>query len=210
MLITAVVAAGVLALLVLLLEMRWQPLLAADRALSRALETMASSRPGLVGVMQVASGVGQPLTWWILHSTATVYLLARRHRREACFVAVTAAGGGLLTTAGKALTGRERPQWAEPVSHASGFAFPSGHTTGTAIGVAVLLIVFVPVLAAGWRRVTITLGTVLIVAVGASRMVLGVQWGTDVVGALLLTAAWVSAMVLTFRMGGLPEKAPHR
>lgn len=193
---------GAFAALMMLVQFRWEPLQTADRNLSQVLRQISATCPALVAVMQVVTELGRELTWWIVHTVVTVFFLVRRHLREASFVAVTAAGGGLLNTAIKSLTGRERPDWpGEVLTHSSGFAFPSGHTTGTAIGVSVLLIVFVPVITERWRWVVISAGTMFVVAVGASRVILGVHWASDVLGAVLFSATWTLAMVAVFRAG---------
>ncbi|WP_422678103.1 phosphatase PAP2 family protein [Blastococcus brunescens] len=102
---------------------------------------------------------------------------------------------------------RSRPDLAEPVSYASGFAFPSGHTMGSAIGVSVLLLVFLPVMAPSWRRPAVAVGTLFAVAVGLSRVVLGVHWASDVLGAWLLSLIWVLAMMAVFRTWHRQEQA---
>lgn len=107
--------------------------------------------------------------------------------------------GGLLNLAVKAAVGRDRPDLPEPVSHAPGFAFPSGHAMGSAIGVSVLLFVLLPLLAPRWRRPAVAMGTLFAVTVGLSRIVLGVHWVSDVLGGWLLSVAWVLAMVAGFR-----------
>lgn len=200
LLLTALVVLTVpFALLLGLVEARWEPLRAVDQGVAQALHSLATGHPVVVAVMQAVSDLGGSTTWWVLHSAATLYLLVRRLPRLALFVAVTAAGGGLLNLAVKAAVSRDRPDLPEQVSHAPGFAFPSGHTMGSAIGVSVLLLVFLPVLAPRWRRPAVAAGALFALAVGLSRIVLGVHWVSDVVGGWLLSLAWVLAMVAVFR-----------
>lgn len=159
--------------------------------------------------MQTVTDLGRPLTWWVVHILAVVVLLVHRNLREALFVAVTAAGGGTLTSVIKSIVGRPRPDWSDPVSAADGFAFPSGHTTGTAIGISILLIIVLPRLSVGWRWALTSLGVILVIAVAASRVVLGVHWVSDVLGALLLSAAWVLIMLRIFLLGRRPPSGPE-
>lgn len=44
----------------------------------------------------------------------------------------------------------------------------------------------------------VAVGTVFVVAVGLSRVLSGVHWAGDVLGALLLSAGWTLAMVAAF------------
>lgn len=205
-LILAAALLGVLALLAAAVQNRWAPVETLDRAVSQALQDAVGAQPWLVSVMEVVSDLGGQVAWWTVHTVTVVVLLILRRFRAALFVAATAGGGGALTTAVKFWVGRARPEWPDPVSWSEGFAFPSGHTTGTAIGVTVLLVILRPQLSAGWKRGLTGFGVVMVVAVGASRVVLGVHWVSDVLGGLLFAAAWVLIMLAVFRK---PQGTEH-
>lgn len=198
-LVLALVLVGAVVLLALAVQYRWEPVETVDRVVSQQLQSRVGADPRLVPAVQAVSNMGGQVAWWSVHTVTVVLLLLRRNVVEALFVAVAAGGGGLLTTGIKILVGRERPDWPEPVSWADGFAFPSGHTTGTAIGVSVLLVVLLPRVTPAWGWVLGSMGAVLVVAVAASRVVLGVHWVSDVVGGLLFAAVWMLIILVVFR-----------
>lgn len=98
--------------------------------------------------------------------------------------------------------GRPRPAVGDWATHASGFAFPSGHATTSAL-MAGLLVAAIGhrarlrrARAAGSGR---SIGTAAVsvllgcwaAAVGMSRVLLGVHWVTDVVAGWLFAAVWL-------------------
>lgn len=194
-----VVLAAPFSLLLALVEAGWGPLLEVDRDVATALNELLVDHENVVFATQVLTDLGGSTTWWLLLSSATAYLLLRRQPRLALFVAVTGLGGGLLNRAVKAAVGRSRPEFAEPVSQTGGFAFPSGHTMSSAIGVTVLLVVLLPLLAARWRRPAVVAGALFAISVGLSRIVLGVHWVSDVLGGWLLSIVWLLMMAALFR-----------
>jgi len=90
---------------------------------------------------------------------------------------------------------RPRPSSAIWIGHYSGAAFPSGHTTQAVAFYAMLALI----LSAGRSvrsRTTVWAGAALIaLLVGASRVYLGAQWLSDVLGGYALGVAWVALVV---------------
>ncbi|MFJ2669809.1 phosphatase PAP2 family protein [Streptomyces sp. NPDC087525] len=128
-------------------------------------------------------------------------LLAGRDARHRL---VAAAGALVFLLAGQAArygllaaVARPRPPMADWLTHASGFAFPSGHTTTSALAAGLLiwgLLRFTRVSEAIPGRLRGALIALLVcwaVAVGLSRIYLGVHWATDVVGGWLYAATWL-------------------
>ena len=228
--IRAVLAAVALALLAVpggltlfLVEDKWAPLLRADAAARDNLYGYAVSHAGFVGAMQLISDSGSALAWQIVLGLTVIWLLWRRLPRLALFVAITAIGSSLLNTVVKTEVHRLRPVLAHPVAHEPGSSFPSGHAQAAIVGYAVLLLVFLPVLHGLWRRAAVTFAVLMVLAIGFSRIALGVHYLSDVVGGFVLGAAWVAAMAAAFnamrvdrghravdvREGLAPEQAPR-
>jgi len=111
-------------------------------------------------------------------------------RREAVAVALSLGGAMLLSNWVKLLVSRPRP----PVAHlqaVAGTSFPSGHATQA--GALWFSLVFVLPAAGAPRRVTeaaAALALVVVLAVAASRVYLGVHYPGDVVAGVLLGTGW--------------------
>jgi membrane protein DedA with SNARE-associated domain/membrane-associated phospholipid phosphatase len=135
---------------------------------------------------------------------AALVLLARSHRLEG--LALLAGLGS--TFAGvhlaKAAIGRPRPP--DPLVHASGFAYPSGHAAYAVcwVAIAVALRHALPGLAP--RGAVLVVGIVLAAVVGLTRIYLRAHWFSDVAGGwgLAATAFALSgavALVVAFVRG---------
>ena len=186
------------ALVLLLVEDKWAPLLRADSGARDRLHGYAVTHAGFVGAMQLISDSGSALAWQVVFAVVVVWLLWRRLPRLALFVVITAAGSSLLNTVVKTAVHRLRPVLTDPVAHEGGLSFPSGHAQAAMVGYAVLLLVFLPVLHGVWRRIAVALAVFMVLAVGFSRVALGVHYVSDVVGGYVLGAAWVAAMTAAF------------
>ncbi|MFH8405614.1 phosphatase PAP2 family protein [Streptomyces sp. NPDC018019] len=180
--------------LLALIAARWSPLLALDRSIATAFHRTAVAEPGLTQANRVFSDwVWDPWTLRALLAVAVIALVCRRQWVLGCWVAVTAALGTALQQLLKALVGRHRPVWPDPVDSASYAAFPSGHamTAAVAGGLALWLLRLYGVRRA-WRRAAAALVVVSVAGVGLTRVLLGVHWATDVLGGWLLGGALVA------------------
>jgi membrane-associated phospholipid phosphatase len=186
------------ALTVLLVKDNWGPLLRADVGARDSLHGYAVTHGGFVGAMQLISDSGSAWAWRGVMAVVVLWLLWRRLPRLALFVVITTVGSSLLNGAVKEAVHRLRPVLTDPVSVEPGLSFPSGHTQAAIVGYAVLLLVFLPILQGWWRGAAVTLAVLMVAAIGFSRVALGVHYVSDVVGGLLLGAAWVAAMAAAF------------
>ncbi|WP_245194673.1 phosphatase PAP2 family protein [Kitasatospora phosalacinea] len=193
------VAAVPTALLLVLIESHWPPLHRLDSGAAGHLHATVREHPAVLSALRTLSnGVWDPLTMRLLVAAAVVWLLWRRAWRLAVWAAATVAASGLIGWAVKAAVARARPALPDPVAHAPGFSFPSGHAMTAATCCAVLLLVFSPVLRPPWRWAARGLAGLSVLGVGFTRVALGVHWASDVLGGWLLGLALVAATAWAF------------
>ncbi|WP_405585479.1 phosphatase PAP2 family protein [Streptomyces sp. NBC_01190] len=127
----------------------------------------------------------------------------------AAAVAVLLTGQGVRAAVMSALA-RPRPAVADWAANAGGYAFPSGHTTTTALTAGLVawsaLRSGAPQFAVRTFLVMCALWAVLI---GSTRVYLGVHWPTDVLGGWLLAATWL-ALTLPLLTRLVDRMSPHQ
>ncbi|MEU0383213.1 phosphatase PAP2 family protein [Streptomyces chartreusis] len=179
-----------------LVETRFGPLMRADTAIETAVHRAVEPSQALRSLAHGLSILGNPVTCPVVAVVVAGLLLYRRQRRAAVSLLVVVLGGMLLHDAVASLVARPRPDLPDPVSTAPGYSFPSGHAMGAATLYGTLLLLVAPLLRPGARRVATAVTVLVIAAVAASRVMLGVHYTTDVVGGVLLGVAWLGAVTL--------------
>ena len=143
-----------------------------------------------------------------LVAAATAALLARRRFRWAAYLAVTSAGGALLNQMLKIHYVRPRPDLNAAVLQATGYSFPSGHAMSATIVLGALGYLAARS-ARSWKAKSAAFSTfaTLALAIGVSRLYLGVHWASDVAAGFAAGALWVTAtttgyeLVRQYRLG---------
>ncbi|HZZ50703.1 MAG TPA: DUF4185 domain-containing protein [Pseudonocardia sp.] len=216
----------VFVVLAILVALHWQPLAAFDPAADTALHPYVLRDPSLRRAVVAVTNAGSPVSVDVLTVIAAGLLLRARRVAMAVYVVATRLVELAIETAAKHLIARPRPQFVDPVSHASSFSFPSGHTAGTA-ALCMSLIVVVHQVTRTRTSAAATLGrigAVLLVilaigAVAASRVLLGVHYPSDVLGGALLGIACASGLaplvdcvprVCRASVGGVAPSPPSR
>jgi undecaprenyl-diphosphatase len=199
-LIAVAASAFVFAVLLILVRAQWSPLESVDHSLAADLNSLVADRPLALSVLRAVTWMGSGIALWALVVAGLIVLVVRRRFRLALFLAVVGAGMLTLDPILKDLVGRVRPVVAHPVAHGAGNSFPSGHALGSIVCYGALLVVFLPAVPRRARRaVTIAVGA-LVAAIGVSRIMLGVHYLSDVVGAWALGVAWLGITAYAFEL----------
>ncbi|MFI7542280.1 bifunctional DedA family/phosphatase PAP2 family protein [Actinoplanes sp. NPDC049599] len=164
----------------------------------------------LTAVMRVVTMMGSSRITVVVLLLAW-FVLARDEYRwsTAAMVLTVAAGTNVLVDAIKLLITRTRPDIADLLTAAPGYAFPSGHSAQAAATYGLVAYLLAGRLRRWEHRVGGWAGAVLLMLlVGFSRLYLGAHWLTDVLGGYALAAVWTALVVTTFGVlvrGNLPR-----
>ena len=170
------------------------PLTAFDLAALHLLRSHSTSQGDKI--FSAVSVLGSPLAMAGVGSTVAAFLAIRRKWIVLSGWVAAFAGAGILTSVLKNVIKRPRPIGAEQFLHGESFSFPSGHALGSLIGygmLAYLLVLLVP--RRRQKLLVITAAGALIVAIGFSRLYLGVHYFSDIIGGYAAGLLWLSACI---------------
>ena len=138
-----------------------------------------------------------------------IVLAIWRHWRMVLYIVLAMFGELTLFLCTSAAVGRPRP----PVEQLDGklptSAFPSGHIAATMCLYAAIAVLLYPRLRAyWWRWIFVVLAVVMPLGVAISRMYRGMHHPTDMMGAAILTAGWLTVLYFSIRPNS--DVAPTR
>jgi undecaprenyl-diphosphatase len=166
--------------------------------------------PGLTAVMTACTTIGSSPVLATLAFGIAVWLGVTRRRREALLVGGTTVGALVLSPLLKNIIERARPGDAHLVL-VNSWAFPSGHSlTSTAVLGVLTVLASSHLTHRPARAAVVALGVLLIVAVGVSRIYLGVHWPTDVLAGWLIGALWLALCLLAYDSNLFRSGSPPR
>jgi len=148
-------------------------------------------------IFTAVSLIGSPIAMAAVGMIGAVIIILRRKWLELAAWVAGFMGAGVLSYILKIVIQRPRPAGATAFLHGESFSFPSGHALGSLVGYGMLAYVI------GSNWITTTRGrfrlviatAVLVVAIGISRLYLGVHYFSDVVGGYAVGVLWLSVCI---------------
>ena len=174
------------------------PLTRVDGDIADRLNDAVRDHDALVTSLQAVSWLGRPPVLWLVTGVSIVYTWRHGAHRLTLFLLATTLGGAIMSTGIKVLVNRPRPEVDHPVATAFGKSFPSGHALSSTVVYGAVLLTFLPVLSRRVRHTVVAVTVVMVLAIGASRLLLGVHFVSDVVGGHVLGVAWLFAATAVF------------
>ncbi|MBR9990805.1 MAG: phosphatase PAP2 family protein [Gemmatimonadetes bacterium] len=166
---------------------------ATQRFDERAVEWLAAHRSSLLDeVMVDITTLGDGVVLIMIVLIASIFLWITHHRWSVYILLVGLIGGKVLNTVLKAAFDRSRPSVVEWLHDVSSPSFPSGHAMGAFVtyGTVAYLVGRLSS-TTRLRNVTWIIAGITVLAIGMSRVYLGVHYPSDVIAGFLAGLAWV-------------------
>lgn len=167
---------------------------ALDRQLLLALRGTDGAPIGserLTSMVRDVTALGGTTVLTIVVAFVALLLASMGRWRTGALVALACASGSWANVLFKQLVARTRPDLVPHLMTESSNSFPSGHAANSAIVYLTLATLAWPMLRRpAARAFAMTAAVALVVAIGASRVYLGVHWPSDVLAGWLFGALW--------------------
>jgi len=157
----------------------------------------ATTTPGLdriIGVVAESGGINVVV---VLAVVGVLALKRVARLREALFVTLAVVGVVILNLLVRCAVQRSHLAWAGSTTASFDFGFPSTQAADT---VAVVLAGVVVCWGTRWRWLAVGLGVPYVLAVGLSRVYLGLHYPSDFLAGWALALAWVAAASFVRRL----------
>jgi len=157
------------------------------------------ANPLLDTLMTSITRIGNPITVVPLTLVFFGFLWWKRYRLEAGFFALNAVGGAVLSDVLKLAFSKPRPElWPRLISEKT-FSYPSGHALGSMVLYGFLSYILASIYPQ-YAKAFYWIAAGLIVAIGFSRLYLGVHWPTDVIAGYGIGFLWISVCIALLRL----------
>lgn len=152
----------------------------------------AITQLGSPALMTLVAGIGAAVLWRVRDRTPP--MVAALGRAAVVTWIAAFVGGALLGQLLKTLVHRTRPEYGARFLHGVSYSFPSGHAMGATIGYGMIAWALIRLLGLRGtaRALTIVACVLVVLAIGTSRLYLGVHYPSDVVGGFAVGGAWLT------------------
>jgi undecaprenyl-diphosphatase len=168
-----------------------------DERVISAVQGMES--PGWTSIMKFFTTIGSGFVVALLTLLLCIFLYAvLKHRQELIFLVAVVGGTGILNLMLKLLFQRDRPTLHRLIE-ITGYSFPSGHSMAAfALYGALTYLLWRHIPSTWGRSLQVSLSSVFILAIGLSRIYLGVHYPSDVVGGYLASGTFLGLFIWVF------------
>lgn len=152
--------------------------------------------PILTMIMKFFSFIGSTVSVVLLSVFVLVFLYKiLNHRSELVLFVAAIAGSNILFVSLKLYFQRARPDLHRLIE-VSNYSFPSGHATNAFTFYALLSFLLWRHIRSQWGRITlIIISVVMILAIGISRIYLGVHYPSDILAGYSVSALWLTTAI---------------
>ena len=140
--------------------------------------------------------LADPWPMVMLGIAVAVLLWRNGHRVYAAGWAMALAGNALLNHTLKSIFERARPVHEGGIVTATGYSFPSGHSSGAVVAYGMLAFLVCRLLPPRWHLPAIVAAALISVTAASSRVFLRVHFPSDVLAGMLSGSAWLVACIL--------------
>ena len=152
-------------------------------------------------VFRAITMLGNFTTLIVVVVIAVAVLWRRGERTDALFVAVAFLGAQVLSSGMKLGFRRERPFFPDPLATESTFSFPSGHALVSLAVYGSIALVVARRLPRRRDRILLLAATgLLVLAIGFSRLYLGVHFLSDVLAGYAAGIAWLALLYVVIEV----------
>ena len=185
------------------------PIVSFDRAVAGWLHTHETGFA--TDVVSTVTQLGGATVLLAITLVASLALVLARRFAQAALMGAALAGGEALNMALKAAFERPRPAFPDPIATASGFSFPSGHAmVSLTVYGALAFVILATTKSRRARVLVLATAAALVLAIGFSRLYLGVHYVSDVLAAYGAGVAWLMLCGLTLVGASRLRTGPSR
>ena len=169
-----------------------------DRDIIAAIQGLES--PLLTKVMKFFTFVGSaPVVIVLIILLIIILYKVLHHRLELILLISTIIGSAVLNQILKQVFHRFRPNFHRLID-ISGYSFPSGHAMNAFTVYVIISFLLWRHIPSKWgRSLLICISTVMILAIGISRIYLGVHYPSDIIGGYLASGFWLAVAIWFFQ-----------
>ncbi|MFN6572543.1 phosphatase PAP2 family protein [Dendronalium sp. ChiSLP03b] len=138
--------------------------------------------------------------FWGVFPVATaiaINFFLRRQWRRFSYLIITLTGSIIINRTAKVLLHRVRPHLWESPSPEFDYGFPSGHAMSSMTLVAALVIL---TWGSRWEKPVLIVGSLFVLAIGWTRLYLGVHYPSDILAGWTASIAWATGVSLLFKL----------